>query len=1206
MNNKIIAKAFFMILLMLTLPVLFSLNINMALAVDGTLYAGTIKSVAIYGDAGLHQLLDEDDGGINVEIIVADDVQPEDILFQGEQMQNCDNHPEGKLCTAFFTKPLAEDYVVADITYGTITLGVPYVIDGSAPRFESFVVTKSPTQGKLIASFEVTDEVRDTGACAGVAGIEIAKDPDFTDIVAEQSFSPADIEDCVLLDNIELPQPDSSGDYTYYARAYDKLLHLQLGQTMSSLYVDVDKPTIDEPVLLYNGMETTHVITGTHDFQLKAVIDENYGLYEVLADLSEFGGSTDVNASECTKVSGVYDCRWDVRPTITDTTSSFSGSIEAVDLEGNTETRSFTINVAPDTDAPTIGGLTTDHNDMLGGAPNTVMVPVSDSGVGVVEEDVKADFTKINPSLDSRLEADECVNGTCYWYDIVATQEGSKIVTIFATDLYGQSNSRSETVVVDTTKPEITDIAQSTAYPTASDPTPLVLSLTATDENGIETAYVDLTAISTETDPVEGVCDQGLCVFAVADLITSSTLGTVRFRAYDTAGNPSDIKDYNIQIFETDIDTIPDEIGIVVGNPSPQKLDRKIASMTPTKVFLPITFQHQPLVSVMAKTAVCEGLSPVLVQLGGDNPYFIGAELDDSYLVFDLLLDDVTNKFDKIDFNCTLNLIVARETTVYSNPEIENFTASIELYNIPVGELGTNVMDKLEDIEDSVDTNWWDWIEKAEQLFEGIRKICEMIEVVKDVYSAVEAMKPIVYASALVLEEVSGTGEALWKTFLTLECYVRVGKETLWPNDTQYYYTESGYKQAGGTGDFTILDSITGGKSLSEEDLEIGGLIRRVCAFVMCNQCNRGFGITGVEKISTMFDDMIDKATSDYHEGSSDYSQKLPTETEDEYRKRIAERGTGSEPEPQEPSEQKPEGDGEKSKGIFGLGVLGLAVADIEDVTGAAPADPPAAEQEVPDSGEGRIDLNPLKGIGETLESHMNPRDNWLVALNCLCLPGIIHNAHKYRQLQCIHARCLSDSAKAGFSTAPCDIEHKVQECVFWYGALFEFIPGWLLAERIAQVSRDLIRELPGRLIVAARDQLCWEFDKQVKDAQGDFVDVKKIEDCSSAAKNVKLLSEKPIWHIACGVIDLGMLIWSWDQFVENYFNFEDIDTDFSQDDQCKHAFDALHEAQAAAADAGMTETPDVPTSVPSGAGSINSSTNGASFTGGTGGAGYS
>jgi hypothetical protein len=1204
--NRIIAKAFFMILLMLTLPVLFSLNINMALAVDGTAYAGTIKSVAIYGDAGLHQLLDEDDAGINVEIVVAADVQPEDILFQGEQMQNCDPHPEGLKCTAFFTKPLAEDYVVADVVYGTITLGVPYVIDGTAPRFTSFVVTKSVTHGKLIANFEISDEVRDTGACAGVSGVEIATDPDFANIVADQSFTPADIEDCILLDSIELPQPSTSGEYTYYARAYDKLLHLQLGQTMSTLYVDVDKPIIDPPVLLYNGMETTHVITGTHDFQLKAVIDENYGLYEVLADLSDFGGSTDVNASECTKVSGVYDCRWDVRPTIDGTTSSFSGSIEAVDLEGNRETRTFTINVAPDTDAPTIGGLTTDQNDMIGTEYTTVMVPVSDAGVGVVEEDVKADFTKINPSLASRIEADECVNGTCYWYDIVATVEGSKIITIFATDLYGQSYSRSETVLTDITKPVITDIAQSTAYPTASDPTPLVLSLNATDENGIETAYVDISAISTETDPVEGVCDQGMCVFAVADLITSSTLGTVSFVAVDKAGNPSTIVDYNIQVFETDIDTIPDEIGIVVGDPSPQKLDRKIASITPTKVFLPITFQHQPLVSVMAKTAVCEGLSPVLVQLGGDNPYFVGAELDDSYLVFDLLLDDVTNKLDKIDFNCSLSLLVARGTTVYANPEIENFTASVELYNIPVGELGTSVMDKLEDIEDSVDTNWWDWIEKLEQLFEGIRKICEMIKVVKDIYSAVEAVKPIVYAAALVLEKVSGTGQALWDTFLTLECYVRVGKETLWPNDTQYHYTESGYRKAGGTGEFTILDSITGGKSVKKEDMEIGGLIRRVCAFVMCNQCNRGFGLTGIEKISTMFDDAIKKATSDYHEGTSDYSQKLPSETEEEYRRRIAERGTGSEAEPPEPSEETGGEDGKKSKGLLGLGFLGLAVADLEGITGAAPAEP-SGDQEVPDSGEGRVDLNPLKGIGETLESHMNPRDNWLVALNCLCIPGIIHNAHKYRQLQCIHARCISDSAKAGFSTAPCDIEHKVKECVFWYGALFEFIPGWLLAERIAQVSRDLIRELPGRLIVAARDQLCWDFDKQVKAAEGDFGKVKKLEDCSSAAKTSgNLLSGRPLWHIACGLIDLGMLIWSWDNFVENYFDFEDFDADFSQDDQCKRAFDDLHEAQAAAAEAGVAPTPDVPTSVPAGAGSMNNTGGGASFTGGTGGAGYS
>ncbi|MBD3259938.1 hypothetical protein GF371_04900 [Candidatus Woesearchaeota archaeon] len=1186
-------KAFFMILLVLTMPLFFCTAMQSVTAVQ---FAGTIREVKIYGEAGIDQVLDETDTGINVEILVADpDVDPNDVLFQSEPMENCidTTDPNVKKCVAYFQRPLSEDRIIADVSYGTITLGVPYVIDGNAPRFTSFSVTKSVAEGKLVANFAVTDEVKDTGSCAGVSGIEIATDPDFTDIVEQRSYTPADIDDCMLTDSIELPQPSSSGDYTYYARTYDRLLHLQLGQTVSTLYVDVDLPLISDPVLLYQGAESVYVMPGTRDYELKVEIDENYGLHEVLADLTDFGGQADVNGS-CTKVSGLFDCRWDVRPTITDTTSSFSGSIKAVDLEGNSQTKTFTIDVQNDNQAPEISSITTDTNDMIGGYETTVMAAVTDAGVGYKEEDILADFTAVNPSLDSRLPADECVDDVCYWYGVTATREGVKTITIFATDLYGQSESRSESITADITKPMITDVTQSTAYPTASDPTPLVFSINATDENGIETAYLDSTEVSTITDPVEGTCDQGMCVFAVADLITSSTVGDVRFVAVDKAGNPSEILSYAIQVFETDIDTVPNEIGLVVGDPSPQKLDRKIATLTPTKVFVPVTFQHQPLVAVRAKTAVCEGLAPFLVQLGGDNPYFVGAELDDSYLVFDILLDEATSKLDRIDFNCSIYSLVARETTVYSNPEIDNITASIELYNIPVGELGDNVMNKLGDIEKSVDKNWWEWIGYAEQLFEGLRKICKLIDVVKNIYTAVEAMKPIVYAASLALEEISGTGQALWDSFLTLECHIRVAKESLWPNDTQYYYTESGYEQAGGTGDFTILDSLTGGKSVAEGEEDIGGFIRRVCAFVMCNQCNRGFGITGVEKFSTMFDDMIKKATSDSKEGMTP-TQKLPTETEEEYRQRLRDNPPAEEE--AQPPEQEPEEE-DDGKGLFGLGILGLAVSDMEGITGAA-------ADEVSDTGQGKIDLNLLKPVGEQFESHFNPRDNWLVALNCLCLPGLIHNAYKYRQMQCIHARCISDSAKAGFSTAPCDIEHKVKECVFWYGALFEFIPGWLLAEQIARTARDIIRELPGRLISAGRDTLCWEFDQQVKAAEGPYMKVEKLEKCSEVASTSgDLLSGRPLWHIACGAIDLAMLIYSWDKFVENYFNFEDIDFDFSMDDQCKDAFDDYHAARDAAAAAAPPAAAEG-SSVPAGAGQMNQTGGGAGYAGGGGGATY-
>ncbi|MBW3013216.1 hypothetical protein KY340_03330, partial [Candidatus Woesearchaeota archaeon] len=120
--NYLIGKALFMILLVLTMPLFFCMAMQSVTAVQ---YAGTIREVRIYGQAGLDQILDEADTGINVEITVADpDVDPNDVLFQSEPMQNCiaSSDPNVKKCVGFFQRPLAEDRIVADIVYGTITL----------------------------------------------------------------------------------------------------------------------------------------------------------------------------------------------------------------------------------------------------------------------------------------------------------------------------------------------------------------------------------------------------------------------------------------------------------------------------------------------------------------------------------------------------------------------------------------------------------------------------------------------------------------------------------------------------------------------------------------------------------------------------------------------------------------------------------------------------------------------------------------------------------------------------------------------------------------------------------------------------------------------------------------------------------------------------------------------------------------------------
>ena len=47
------------------------------------------------------------------------------------------------------------------------------------------------------------------------------------------------------------------------------------------------------------------------------------------------------------------------------------------------------------------------------------------------------------------------------------------------------------------------------------------------------------------------------------------------------------------------------------------------------------------------------------------------------------------------------------------------------------------------------------------------------------------------------------------------------------------------------------------------------------------------------------------------------------------------------------------------------------------------------------------------------------------------CIPGILYNYKKERQIKCLYRKCLRDRAAAGFSTAECDEIYKIRECVY-------------------------------------------------------------------------------------------------------------------------------------------------------------------------------
>jgi hypothetical protein len=69
-------------------------------------------------------------------------------------------------------------------------------------------------------------------------------------------------------------------------------------------------------------------------------------------------------------------------------------------------------------------------------------------------------------------------------------------------------------------------------------------------------------------------------------------------------------------------------------------------------------------------------------------------------------------------------------------------------------------------------------------------------------------------------------------------------------------------------------------------------------------------------------------------------------------------------------------------------------------------------------------------------------KDSLIVSLMCLCLPGIIYNLEKKRQIDCFKSVCLYDLVKQnGYPIDFCEEMHGYMTCMFWMGEIFALLP---------------------------------------------------------------------------------------------------------------------------------------------------------------------
>lgn len=94
----------------------------------------------------------------------------------------------------------------------------------------------------------------------------------------------------------------------------------------------------------------------------------------------------------------------------------------------------------------------------------------------------------------------------------------------------------------------------------------------------------------------------------------------------------------------------------------------------------------------------------------------------------------------------------------------------------------------------------------------------------------------------------------------------------------------------------------------------------------------------------------------------------------------------------------------------------------------------------------------------ETINNIANIKESLVLSVATLCVPGIIYNLDKYRQIQCRYAVCLKrDVSESGVPISVCDDEKAYLTCLFVWTQAFALVPYSKILGQYVNMAKDIL-----------------------------------------------------------------------------------------------------------------------------------------------------
>lgn len=401
----------------------------------------------------------------------------------------------------------------------------------------------------------------------------------------------------------------------------------------------------------------------------------------------------------------------------------------------------------------------------------------------------------------------------------------------------------------------------------------------------------------------------------------------------------------------------------------------------------------------------------------------VSATWSESKIYLDIQFDELEVSDDEASYNCTLEIKTVLGADIYG-PESDSFVVDVNFINAPYGSLDEGIQDKIDAVKELWGGDLGLLVGTLKDIFDFVQNICNLANGITSVTSI------IIGVCDAIKDIWSGTDLMALGLFSAVK---------------------------------TVQNAITPWSTL-------------ICGILTCGFCS-----AAISNPSALMKDGGDGKMILSSEASSQ-ATSLETKLNDA-------QGTGD---PNDPyTKVDPTGFMACFESVYsGDGYLGAGEGfDLVDL--CALAAPLICVFEL--NGIAQLLNNPMSAtmfggkFGDTIGSinsvmppgtrpvSLDKYNSLILSTVTLCVPGVIHNVNKMRQIDCTYAKCLQDEIIAGTSTvSQCEQSRSYAACEFVIGEVWSIIPFNGLAEQIGTIVEGLLTDpmtyveyLGGNLICA-------------------------------------------------------------------------------------------------------------------------------------------